>query len=76
MRTTPINELVFLQLSEESQVKVMCIYHINLTFLEHNLAPINVKDFDSLYDKPLTELHHLAGSIRARFHQALYPEFE
>lgn len=72
----PFNEIVFLSLSPESQVKVMCIYHINLTFLENSLAPINVKDFDNLYDKPVRELEELSGAVRARFHRARYPEYE
>lgn len=72
----PFNEVVFLSLSEESKIKVMCIYHINLTFLEHNLAPITPKDFDNLYDKPAKELEALSGAVRARFHRAMYPEYE
>lgn len=72
----PFNETVFLSLSEDSKIKVMCIYHINLTFLENNLAPLNVKDFDTLYDKPVKELEQLSGAVRARFHRQLYPEFE
>ena len=72
----PFNEIVFLSLSPESQVKVMCIYHINLTLLENNLAPLNSRDFDNLYDKPAKELEEISGAIRARFHRAMYPEFE
>ena len=72
----PFNEIVYLSLSEESKVKVMCIYHINLTFLENNLAPITVKDFDVLYDKPVPELEQLSGAVRARFHRVMYPEWE
>jgi hypothetical protein len=74
--TQIINEPVFLSLSEEKQVKVMCIYHINLTFLENNLDPITTRDFDNLYDKPVPELQQLAGAVTARFHRAKYPDFE
>ena len=60
----PFNEIVFLQLSSESQGKVECIYHIAVILKLAKVPPLTAKDFDHLYDKPLDELDSIVGQVR------------
>jgi hypothetical protein len=60
------NIKTFLELTEENQKKVECIYVIAVLIKESKAPKLTVIDFDYLYDKPLDELDHLTNYIRSR----------
>lgn len=76
MKTEEFDVKCFESLSEESQAKVECIYHIASMLHANRLPKLNTTDFDWLYDKPLKELDAIVGNVRSHFHKAQYPEFE
>lgn len=72
------NEEAFLSLTEESQMKVECIYHIAHMLYVNRLPKMDAEEFDKLYDMPLNELDLVAGNVQAqlRYRKQLYENIE
>ena len=60
------NVNAFLSLTEEDKEKVEHIYIIAAMLAEHRASPLNVKEFDRLYDMPVYELERISGQMLFR----------
>jgi hypothetical protein len=60
------NDTAFLNLSEESQEKVECIYEIANLLHRYYAPDLSPQEFDDLYDKPLKDLKLIAGYFMKR----------
>lgn len=70
--TQTFNEVVYLTLSEENQIKVEHIYCIAATLHQYRLPRLSAREFDELYDKTTAELEQLSGLVRFRVQAAVY----
>lgn len=64
---TTFNEAVYLQLTEENQIKVEHIYILASIFKEHGIRKLSTAEFDELYDKSLEDLELLTSYTEKRF---------
>lgn len=60
------NVNAFLSLTEEDKEKVEHIYIIAAILADHRAKPLDTKDFDRLYDMPVSELERISGQILLR----------
>ena len=67
---------VFLRLSEDSQARVEHIYCIAAILSENNHPPLDVNDFDRLYDKPVADLEYITGYVKRAVFADAYPDLE
>lgn len=58
------NEVVYLSLSEESQLKVEHIYVIASILHNHRMKPLSPEEFDTYYEKSPQELERVSQYIK------------
>lgn len=58
------NEVVYLSLSEENQIKVEHIFVIASILQDHRMRPLSPEEFDTYYEKSSQELERVSNYIK------------